>query len=170
MDEKILQKLKKIKVVITDVDGVLTDGGLYYSEDGLIIKKFNVKDGMGTRLLREAGIESGIISTDTSKIIVKRAERLKIDFSYTGIWGKEETMREICYERNIGPENIAFIGDDINDLGIIAEAGFTACPSDSVDEVLEAVDMVLTKKGGEGVFREFAELILKAQSENGNKK
>ncbi len=91
MKEEILNKLKKIKVVITDVDGVLTDGGLYYSDDGLVIKKFNVKDGMGIRLLREAGIESGIISTDTSKIMVVRAEKLKMDFSYTGIWGKKKS-------------------------------------------------------------------------------
>ena len=163
MKEEILNKLKKIKVVITDVDGVLTDGGLYYSDDGLVIKKFNVKDGMGIRLLREAGIESGIISTDTSKIMVVRAEKLKMDFSYTGIWGKEEKLKEICEERNIKPENAAFIGDDVNDLGIIKEAGFSACPSDSVEEVLKSVDLVLKKKGGEGVFREFAELILSAQ-------
>ncbi len=77
--------------------------------------------------------------------------------------GKEEKLKEICEERNIKPENAAFIGDDVNDLGIIKEAGFSACPSDSVEEVLKSVDLVLKKKGGEGVFREFAELILSAQ-------
>jgi len=156
-------KLKKIKLLITDVDGVLTDNGLYYTEDGLVMKKFNVKDGMGVVLLRKVGIKTGIISTDGSEIIKKRAERLKMDFVYTGTWEKELKMNEICEVMNISKEEVAFIGDDVNDIGIINEAGLTACPADAVPEIKNMVDLVLEKKGGEGVFRELTELILDAQ-------
>ncbi len=160
--EQILQT-KKIKLVITDVDGVLTDGGLYYSPEGMIMKKFNVKDGMGTRLLKEQGIKSAIITTDTSELIRIRGERIKVDYLFLGIWDKENKMKEICKLENISPENVAFIGDDVNDIGIINEVGFSASPSDAVDEIKNIVDLVLTKKGGDGVFREFADIIMKAQ-------
>ena len=160
---EIRDRLKKIKLLITDVDGVLTDNGLYYTEDGLVMKKFNVKDGMGVVLLRKAGIKTAIISTDESKIIQKRAERLKMDFVYTGTWDKDIKMKEICEIMNIGSEEVAFIGDDINDLEIIEAAGITACPIDAMPEIKNKVDIVFDKKGGEGVFREFAELILDAQ-------
>ena len=160
-----LNKLKNIKLVITDVDGVLTDGGLYYSSDGLVMKKFNVKDGMGTRLLREKGILVGIITTDgeTDKILRKRAERLKLDFLFTGVWQKEEKLHELCEEFKIGFENIAFVGDDVNDLSIIKVVGFSAAPSDAVNAVKQNVDLILEAKGGEGAFREFADLLIEAQ-------
>ncbi len=161
MDKAILEKIKKIDVVLTDVDGVLTDGGLYYTADGLVMKKFQVKDGMGVRRLRDAGFKTGMITTDTSEFVKLRAERVKMDYVYMGIWKKQDAMNEICKELGKNPENIAFIGDDENDLTIMAEAGFTVCPADAVDNVKDAVDMVLSKKGGEGVFRELAELLLK---------
>jgi len=162
----LLNKLSKIKLVITDVDGVLTDGGLYYSSEGLVMKKFNVKDGMGTHLLRNSGILTGIITTDgdSNQLINKRAERLKLDFLYTGVWDKESKLKEACVQYKLDLENIAFIGDDVNDLSIIKKIGFSAAPNDAVTEVLEIVDLVLQKKGGEGVFREFADLILKAKA------
>lgn len=160
----LLRKLKKIKLLITDVDGVLTDGGLYYTDEGLVMKKFNVKDGMAVRLLREAGIKSGMISTDTTKLMQLRAERLNMDFSFIGIWDKAAKMLEICEELNLFPENAAFIGDDINDLEVMQIAGVTACPADAVKEIKKSSDYICAKKGGEGAFREFAELILKARS------
>ena len=158
-------KLKNIKLVITDVDGVLTDGGLYYTSEGLVMKKFNVKDGMGMRRLKEKGIKNAIITTDFSDLIKVRGERLKVDYLFLGIWDKENKMKEICKQENILPENVAFIGDDVNDIGIINEVGFSACPSDSVEEIKNMVNIVLTKKGGEGVFREFADLIMKHNPE-----
>jgi YrbI family 3-deoxy-D-manno-octulosonate 8-phosphate phosphatase len=161
--EEMKDRLKKIKLLITDVDGVLTDNGLYYTEDGLVMKKFNVKDGMGVVRLRQAGIKTAIISTDESKIIQKRAERLKMDFVYTGTWDKDLKMKEICEIMNISAEEVAFIGDDVNDIGIIEAAGITACPADAMPEIKNMVDIVFDKNGGEGVFREFAELILDAQ-------
>jgi YrbI family 3-deoxy-D-manno-octulosonate 8-phosphate phosphatase len=157
-------KSSKIKLVVTDVDGVLTDGGLYYTSEGLVMKKFNVKDGMGVRLLRENGIKNAIITTDTSDLITIRGERLKVDYVFLGIWDKKNKLLEICNSEKILPENVAFIGDDVNDNGIIDIAGFTACPNDAVDEIKDRVDLVLTKKGGEGVFREFSDLILHNQA------
>ncbi len=164
-DKNILKKLKGVRLVITDVDGVLTDGGLYYSAEGLVMKKFNVKDGMGTKLLSDIGIETGIITTDgeTSDLIKKRAERLKLSFLYTGIWDKEIKLKEICTEKKISLENVAFIGDDVNDLSIINDVGVSFAPSDAAADVRDAVDVVLSKKGGEGAFRELADLIIKAQ-------
>lgn len=157
-------KLKLIKLVITDVDGVLTDGGLYYTKEGMVMKRFNVKDGMATHLLRKRGIKCGIISTDKSSIITKRAERLKLDFAYIEIWDKKSKMLEICSDYNLQPENIAFIGDDVNDIEIIQSVGFSAAPKDAVDKIISIVDYVCTKNGGHGAFREFADLILSCQS------
>lgn len=164
ISEELKNKLSKVELVITDVDGVLTDGGLYYTEDGLYLKKFNVKDGMGVHILREAGIKCGIISTDVSGIMKKRGERLKMDFVHVGVWDKDKTMFELCKEYAIDPRHVAFIGDDVNDLGIIEKAGVTASPADAVDIVREKVDFVLSKKGGDAVFREFADLIISCKS------
>lgn len=156
-------QLKKIKLVITDVDGVLTDSGLYYTKEGLVMKKFNVKDGMGTRRLKEFGFECGIISTDGADLIEARNKRLKMDFLITGTWNKLKKLEEICKEKNLELENVAYLGDDINDLEIINEVGFSAAPSDAVDSILNSVDYVCKRKGGDGVFREFAEIIIAAQ-------
>lgn len=156
-------KLKKIKLVITDVDGVLTDGGLYYSKDGLVMKKFNVKDGIAARRLREFGFECGIISTDGPDLIEARNKRLKMDFVVTETWNKLEKLEELCNERNITSENVAYLGDDINDLSIIKAVGFSACPCDAVDSILNSVDHICKRRGGDAVFREFAELIIAAK-------
>ena len=158
-------KLKKIKFVITDVDGVLTDGGLYYTQDGLVMKKFNVKDGIATRRLREFGFECGIISTDGPGLIEVRNKRLKMDFVITGTWNKLEKLEELCNERNITLENAAYLGDDINDLSVLNAVGFSACPADAVDTVLNSVDHICKRKGGDGVFREFAEIIIRGKGE-----
>jgi len=151
---------QKIKVVLSDVDGVLTDGGLYYTEDGLVMKKFNVKDGMGVRMLQTAGIKSGIISTDVSKLMVIRAERLNMDFCFVGIHDKKNKVEEICKEEGIELENIAFIGDDINDIEIIKSAGIGVCPKNAAADVIDVADYISSRDGGHGVFREIAEMIL----------
>lgn len=161
-----LEKLKKIKIVVSDVDGVLTDGGLYYSADGMIIKKFNVKDGMGVVRLKKAGFITGIISTDNSDIIKSRAERLKMDFAVTGTWEKCQEMEKICEKYDCDMENVAFIGDDVNDIEIIQNVGFSAAPADSMPEILNIVDYKCSNKGGKAAFREFAELIIRNQQEH----
>lgn len=164
-DAILIEKIKNLKLVVTDVDGVLTDGGLYYTEDGLIMKKFNVKDGMGVKLLREAGIKTAMISTDTSKFMRLRAERLRMDYIYLGVWEKHITLREICDDMNITFAETAFIGDDVNDIGIMKEAGFSACPADAVDEIIELSNYKCEKNGGQGAYRELANLILKVRRE-----
>lgn len=161
IDSKIVEKIKKIKLVITDVDGVLTDGGLYYTAEGLVMKKYNVKDGMGAVLLRKRGFLCGIMSTDVSPVITKRGERLKLDFTFIGISDKKSKMLELCDEYGIEAENVAFIGDDVNDIEVIESVGFAACPNDSVDEIIERSDYICKRNGGNGAFREFADLILK---------
>jgi len=163
INEKFLPILNKIKLVITDVDGVLTDGGLYYTSDGLIMKKFNVKDGMGMRLLKDLGVKNAIITTDTSQLIKIRGERLKVDYLFLGIWDKENKLHEICASEKISTDEVAFIGDDVNDIGIINNSGFSACPSDAVEGIKDIVDLVLTQKGGDGAFRQLADLIIKAK-------
>jgi len=159
--KEITSKIKKIKIVLSDIDGVLTDGGMYYTEDGMVMKKFFVKDGMGTTLLKKAGLLTGVISTDVSLINKTRAERLKMDFLYLGIWEKDKTLDEICEQTKLSPENIAFIGDDVNDLQILQKVGFAACPVDAVDEVKKIVHYKCKNKGGKGAFREVVDLILK---------
>lgn len=159
--KEISSKLKKIKIVLSDIDGVLTDGGMYYTEDGMVMKKFFVKDGMGTTLLKKAGLLTGVISTDVSLINKTRAERLKMDFLYLGVWEKDKTLDEICEQTKLSPENIAFIGDDVNDLQILQKVGFAACPIDAVDEVKKIVHYKCKNKGGKGAYREVVELILK---------
>lgn len=156
-----MNNLKKIKILLTDVDGVLTDGGLYYSGEGLHLKKFNVKDGMGVVLLKQQGIMTGIVSSDDSQIIKTRAERLKMEIIITASKNKLESLNQVCNEYNILPENIAFIGDDVIDIEILKAVGFSCAPADAMSQVLDIVDYVCTKKGGEGCFREVAELLMK---------
>ncbi len=156
--------LKNIKLIVTDVDGVLTDGGFYYTEEEILLKKFNVKDGMGFHLLRQSGFLTGIITTDKTGFITERAKRIKPDFLITGTWEKLTELKNQIKELNLTLENVAYIGDDVNDLEIINAVGFSACPSDAVDAIKSKVDYVCKRKGGEGAFREFADLII------GNKK
>jgi len=163
LNPELLTKIKNIKAVLTDVDGVLTDGAMIYNEDGLILKRFNVKDGMGAALLRQAGFKTGIITTDVSLIAKTRGERLKYDFIYIGSTDKVQSLDEICASLGIGRENCAFIGDDVNDLEILKCAGFSAAPADAVPEITEVVDYICEKKGGAGAYREYADLIRKSQ-------
>ena len=157
------QPLRKVKLFLTDVDGVLTDGGMYYSETGDELKKFNTRDGMGFHLLREAGIKSGIITTENTQIVERRAAKLKVDYVYQGknTGGKLQTALEICRKEGITLAEAAYIGDDINCYDLLCEVGMAACPADAVDKIKTISNIrILRKKGGEGVVREFIEIIL----------
>lgn len=154
------EKLSKIKILLTDVDGVLTDGGMYYTEEGLVMKRYHVHDGMGASLLKQKGILLGLISTDVSPIGRSRGEKLKFDFIYTGLWDKPSALEEICKKTGYTKENIAFIGDDVNDLGILSLVGFSAAPANAIKPVKKLVNYVCKKSGGEGAYRELADLIL----------
>jgi YrbI family 3-deoxy-D-manno-octulosonate 8-phosphate phosphatase len=156
----IREKLRKIKIVLTDVDGVLTDGGMYYTEEGLVMKKFNVKDGMGCLLLSKAGYKTGIISTDIHPINAIRAEKLKMDYVITGTWEKLQAARNIAESENLSLENIAFIGDDVNDLELLKEVGLSIAPADASPTVKSVVNYVSPFNGGNGVYRELTDMLL----------
>ena len=155
------QRSKDIKLLICDIDGVMTDGGMYYTEAGDEFKKFNAKDGLALRRLKKRGVNTGIISHGFStNLIQRRAERLYIEHVEVSQVPKIETLKKWCDALKISPENICFIGDDINDEDIIKAVGFSCCPADAVDAVKNMVNVVLTKKGGEGCVRELIDLYL----------
>jgi N-acylneuraminate cytidylyltransferase len=154
---------KKIKLFLTDVDGVLTDAGMYYSEQGDELKKFNTRDGMAFQLLREAGIKTGIITSENTKIVENRAKKLKVDYLYQGKreGGKLAAATEICEKEGITLDEVAYIGDDINCYELLLSVGMAACPADAVNKIKNIPNIfILNKKGGEGAFREFVEFML----------
>jgi len=151
--------------VITDVDGVLTDGGMYYSDKGESLKKFNTRDGMGFELLRKAEIKTIIITRENSKIVKERSKKIKADNIFLGILRKEDLLKEICKKNNAYPENIAYIGDDINDQKIMQKVGLSFTPYDGMSVIKKNVDYICKMKGGEGVFREVADLIINYKSQ-----
>jgi YrbI family 3-deoxy-D-manno-octulosonate 8-phosphate phosphatase len=162
--DNIAQRASRVRLLITDCDGVLTDGGVYYSEQGEVMKRFNIRDGMGVERLRKlAGVETGIISGELSASIRRRAEKLGIEECHLGIKEKAATLESIASRRQVPLEAIAYIGDDVNDLEIFALGGLCACPSDALEQVKERADYICRLKGGEGAFREFAELVIAAR-------
>lgn len=147
---------QSIKLVVFDIDGVLTDGGMYYSESGDEYKKFNSKDGLAIRRLEKEGYITGVISHGINvNLISRRAKLLNIPHVYVGNRPKEDVLREWCRDLQVNPDEVAYIGDDINDLPVMQMAGFTACPSDAVPEVKSKVDVVLGLPGGKGCVREW---------------
>jgi N-acylneuraminate cytidylyltransferase len=153
--------MPKIEMLVTDCDGCLTDAGMYYSENGDELKKFNTKDGLGFGLLRLNNIKAGIITGEDVELNRRRAKKLHLDFIKSGIRDKKTALLKACEEFNVSPENVVFIGDDINDLPAMEIAGYSACPSDAVDSVKDYVDYICVANGGEGVIREVVDLILK---------
>ena len=153
-------KVQKIKCLLTDSDGVLTDGGMYYSENGDELKKFNTKDGMGFKLIKEKGFITGIITGENVEIVRRRAQKMKLDLVYLGVQDKMKAIDEICAKLNLKYDEIAYIGDDINDLEVIKNVGFGCTVSDAMQCVKEAADYVARLNGGQGAVREVVELIL----------
>ena len=152
----------KIKLFITDVDGVMTDAGMYYSEAGDELKKFNTHDGMAFQLLREANIKTAIITSEKTNIVKNRAKKLKVDFLYQGKRnnGKLGAALEICQNLGIELEEAAYIGDDINCFELLNRCGIKACPSDAVSEIKQIPNIICLKsRGGDGVLREFLDYI-----------
>lgn len=154
-------KIEKIKLLILDVDGVMSDGGMYYSESGDQIKKYNAKDGMAILKAQEKGLICGIISSAfTDQMVKNRANTLKIDRVYVGRDSKITILKQWCEELNLSMDEVAMIGDDVNDLSIMNVVGFKVCPADAVNVVKHVVDVVLTKKGGDGCVRELIDNYL----------
>ena len=155
------EKLEKIKIVLTDNDGVLTDTGVYYSAKGEELKRFSIRDGMGIERLRKyAGVETIIITGEESGSVRTRAEKLRIKEYYLGVKKKEDLLPEIMRKNNVTIEEITFIGDDSNDFELMKLVGFKATPSDGMSFIKELADYVCENKGGNGAFREVAELII----------
>jgi 3-deoxy-D-manno-octulosonate 8-phosphate phosphatase (KDO 8-P phosphatase) len=161
MKTELAIKAKDIKLILTDCDGVLTDNGVYYSKDGEVMKRFSIRDGMGVERLRnEIGVDTGIITGETSGSVVKRAEKLQIQHLYLGIKNKREKLLNILAETGLKGHEIGYIGDDVNDIEIMHLCGLTACPADAMFQVKEIANYICNEKGGRGAFREFAELII----------
>lgn len=161
-----LSRAKKIRLVITDVDGVLTDGGMYYSSKGDVMKKFHVRDGMGVTLLRKAGIPTIIITKEQTPMVRQWAKRMKIKKLFDGIAQKEKMLRSVCDTFKVKESEIAYIGDDVNDVSLLKLVGFAAAPKDAIPLAKNNSDYVCERKGGEGVLREIAEIILLAKAKS----
>ncbi len=149
---------KKIKMLLTDVDGVLTDAGMYYTENGDEIKKFNTYDGMAFSILRDNGIKIGMITSEERLLNTRRSEKLKMDFTYQGVKNKLKILQQICESENINPEEVVYVGDDINDLEILSHVGVAACPATARPEIKNIPGIIiLNTPGGEGVIRELVD-------------
>ena len=154
------KNLKNIKILVTDVDCVLTDCGMYYTSEGDYMKKFHTRDGMGITLLRKCGISTIIVTKEKTKIVRNWAKKMKIDHVYDGIVDKEKILEKICKKYDVTSSQVGYIGDDVNDLGLLKKVGFSATPNDGILDAQNIVDYVCKKKGGDGVLREVTDLIL----------
>lgn len=159
-----LPALTRIRLFATDVDGVLTDAGMYYSENGDEWKKFNTRDGMGIKLLQRSGVITALITQEQTKIVLRRGEKLAIPEVHQGVLDKLAILRDLAVKYGLTLREVAYIGDDVNDLAALQAVGFSASPADGLPPVRQAVHYVCKQKGGEGAVREVADLILAAKA------
>jgi len=152
-----------IKLVLTDIDGVWTDGGMYYDQAGNELKKFNTSDSAGVIFLRLLGIEMGIITGENTQIVQRRADKLKISRLYMGVINKLAVVEKLCDELQISLQEVAYIGDDLNDAMLLKAVGFSAIPANAPGYMEKYAQIRLNKSGGNGVFREFVELLLEKE-------
>ncbi len=163
VSEEVFERAKNIKVIITDIDGVMTDGGIIYDDLGTEYKKYNVKDGLIVQHLRKAKILVGAITGRTSQVVENRCEELKFDFHYHGIKDKGKKLEEILQTIEVSMEEVAYIGDDLIDLPILANVGLAIAPADALPYVKVYSHYVSPHDGGKGVFREVGDIILHAR-------
>ena len=154
---------KELKLFATDVDGVLTDAGMYYGESGEELKKFNTRDGMGIKLLQAEGVMIAIITMEQTKIVARRAKKLGITEVFQGSKDKVAVLTHLAEKFNIPFEQMAYMGDDVNDVAALQTVGYAAAPADCVDQVRQVVHYICQKNGGEGVVREVIDMILAAR-------
>ncbi len=162
-----LKQLARIRILATDVDGVLTDAGMYYGESGDEWKKFNTRDGMGLKLLQKAGIVTAIVTQEQTKLVARRAEKLTIPELHQGCFDKLSTITAMAQRHGATLADVAYIGDDVNDLEALRAVGFSATPADGHRSVKRVVQYICRAKGGEGAVRELADLILEAKGGKG---
>lgn len=163
IDKGLLDKIKKVKALFFDVDGVLTDGSLIYSGNGDELKAFNVKDGQIIKHIKESGLIIGAITGRSSFAVKRRCEELKLDFFEQGVADKGLLLENKLKEYNLNWQDVCYMGDDIIDLKALKSSGFSACPNDALDYVKSEVDYVCKKNGGDGAVREVADIILFVQ-------
>lgn len=148
------------KLILTDIDGVWTDGGMYYDQKGNELKKFNTSDSAGVLFAHHLNIPVGIITGENTEIVNRRAAKLKVDYLYQGISDKMAVAEELCDKLNISLANIAYIGDDIGDIQLLSKAGFSFAPANANKHIQKYAKKITSKSGGEGAFREMVETIL----------
>ena len=153
-----------IKLVLTDIDGVWTDGGMYYDQTGNELKKFNTSDSAGVVFLHLLDIPVGIITGENTKIVQHRAEKLKINHLFIGVKNKLEVAEKLCAEMNISLKEVAYIGDDLNDAMLLQAVGYSAIPANAPNYMEKFAQMRLKRKGGDGAFREFVETLLEKEN------
>ncbi len=161
--QEIRKRAENIKLVLTDVDGVLTDTGVYYSEKGEVMKRFSIRDGMGVELLRLNGTETAIITREKSPSVKKRGQKLLMPWIFLGVWNKVEYIPTILKKTGLSMSELAYIGDDVNDLEIIKEIakhGLCGTPGDGMPVIKKEVHFVANANAGYGAFRDFAEWLL----------
>ncbi len=155
------ERLKAIKLLLLDVDGVMTDGRIIYTSDGSETKAFDVKDGHGLKLLQRAGVKVGIITGRQSDIVLRRAKELGIELVYQNAKNKLVPFQDILKREKLTPEQVAYVGDDVVDLPILSRVGFAATVADAVDDIKPYVHYVTVREGGRGAVREICDLLLK---------
>ena len=160
---KLKDRIKKIKMILLDMDGVMTDGKIIYGSQDLEIKEFDVRDGFAIHVVRKAGLKVGVISGRESEVVARRMGELGVDVVYQNRYEKTWPYREIRKKFNLRDEEIAYIGDDLFDLGVLCQVGLSLAPADAPREVKKAVHYVTRSRGGQGAVREMIELILKGQ-------
>jgi 3-deoxy-D-manno-octulosonate 8-phosphate phosphatase (KDO 8-P phosphatase) len=163
------QRARRLRLVLTDSDGVLTDTGVFYSADGEVMKRFSIRDGMGIERLRADGVETAIITGELSPSVRRRSEKLAMPFLYSGIKDKHKHLDAVLRETGFSLDQLAYIGDDVNDLEIIRAIhplGITAAPADAVPEIAQEVHYRCKRNGGYGAFREFADWLLALRSDS----
>ena len=161
-------RARRLRLVLTDCDGVLTDAGVYYSDAGEALKRFSVRDGMGVERLRDAGVATAIVTREVSPCVQRRSEKLRLPHFFQGIRDKAEALPGMLAAAGLAVEEVAYIGDDVNDLGVIAvvgDRGLTGAPADAMPEVRAAVQFICPSPGGYGAFRDFAEWLLALRAE-----
>jgi 3-deoxy-D-manno-octulosonate 8-phosphate phosphatase (KDO 8-P phosphatase) len=164
-DQALAERCRRLKLVLTDVDGVLNDGKVLLLPDGREASAFHIRDGMGIVLAHRAGLETGVVSGRLSALVTQRAAQLGMSVVRQGIVSKAQAFREILAERELEAHEVAYMGDDVNDLAVMREAGLSAAPADAVFEVRAEAFMVTEAGGGRGCVREFLEAILKARGQ-----
>ncbi|KAF0155658.1 MAG: 3-deoxy-D-manno-octulosonate 8-phosphate phosphatase (KDO 8-P phosphatase) [Syntrophaceae bacterium] len=163
LKEEIQGKLKKIKMLVLDIDGVMTDGSIIMDSDGREMKNFNVRDGHGLVMIQRHGIQVAILTGRTSTVVDHRARDLKITEVYQGALNKKEIFAQILKKNNLTPDTISYMGDDIVDIPVLKMVGFSVAVADALDLVKKTVDYITVNRGGQGAVREICEMLLMAQ-------